>query len=212
MAPILEKLQKIPAKQKYFLLGVLFVLSGYLYFFFLIQPVYEKHQGLETEHNALAEQISSKESIVNEIRKGKKEITLLKQNLEIALTKLPDQKEIPGLLTSISEAGKGLGLEFLLFEPSPPVQKEFYAEIPAKVSVVGSYSRTVQFFEKIARLPRIVNITDVQIVDSKTKGESPTLNTSCTVQTYMFVEKSEKDSKKDAKKDSKKDDKKDDKK
>jgi len=74
---------------------------------------------------------------------------------------LPDKKEIPSLLTSISEAGKEAGLEFLLFQPISEINKDFYAEIPVSIKVAGNYHNVGLFFDNVSRLFRIVNIKDI---------------------------------------------------
>ncbi len=62
-------------------------------------------------------------------------------------------------------------------------------EIPVKITVLGNFHNTVMFFEKIAKLSRIVNIADMNMMSSKNKGEYALISTSCTIQTYMFNEK-----------------------
>lgn len=72
----------------------------------------------------------------------------------------------------------------------PPAEEDYYEEIPVKVIVNGSYQSTVVFFEKVARLPRIINIEDISMGEYKSvKGKGWLLNTSCTIKTYMFVQK-----------------------
>jgi type IV pilus assembly protein PilO len=98
---------------------------------------------------------------------------------------LPEKEEIPSLLTSISRSGQDVGLEFLLFEPKAEARKEFYAEIPVAMQVVGGYHDLAMFFDKVARLSRIVNIKNISMGRIK---DSQRLNTSCTAVTYKFVE------------------------
>jgi len=75
-------------------------------------------------------------------------------------------------------------------EPEP---EPFYEEIPVKVTVTGSFQNIVSFFEKVAKLPRVVNISDISMGDRKeVKGRGDIITTSCTVKTYMFVDKKEK--------------------
>jgi len=72
-------------------------------------------------------------------------------------------------------------------EPEP---EPFYEEIPVKVTVTGSFQNTVSFFEKVAKLPRVVNISDISMGDRKeVKGRGELITTTCTVKTYMFVDK-----------------------
>lgn len=74
----------------------------------------------------------------------------------------------------------------------PPEPEPFYEEIPVKVTVMGKYQGIVHFFEKVAKLPRIVNISDISMGDRKDlQGRGHVITASCTVKTYMFVDKKE---------------------
>jgi len=75
--------------------------------------------------------------------------------------------------------------------------EKFYEEIPVKMTVVGRFHNTVLFFEKMAKMPRIVNIEDVVMEESKdSKGRGRILNTACTIKTYMFLGKKDEQAKK----------------
>jgi len=68
------------------------------------------------------------------------------------------------------------------------VSKEFYAEIPVKIEVEGEYNNIAVFFDSVANLPRIVNITDVGIKrEGKSSGEN-ILHADCSMKIYMFLE------------------------
>ena len=73
----------------------------------------------------------------------------------------------------------------------PPEPEPFYEEIPVNVTVVGTFQNIVYFFEKVARLPRIVNISDITMDRKEIKGKGFVINTACTIKTYMFVDKKE---------------------
>ncbi|MFA5279534.1 MAG: type 4a pilus biogenesis protein PilO [Smithellaceae bacterium] len=74
-----------------------------------------------------------------------------------------------------------------------PAPEPFYEEIPVKVTVSGGYQNIVFFFDKLAKLPRIVNISEVSIGDRKESkaGKKYSITASCIVKTYMFVDKKE---------------------
>jgi len=116
-------------------------------------------------------------------------------NFRIAKKALPNKKEIPSLLTGITNAGKDAGLEFLMFKPEKEVQKDFYAEIPVAIKVQGSYHDVAVFFDKVSRLFRVVNITNIKMQRTKNK-KIVELNTSCKAITYKFVEPKPKKTKK----------------
>ena len=188
----LEDLKKIPPQKMAAISVLILAILGYFYYLLLFQPLHTEKKKLEDKLSELKQNIAKKELIVKEVESNKKTVLALKSDLQTALTKLPDQKEIPGLLSSLSDEGKSVGLDFVLFEPIQPVTKEFYAEIPVKITVNGGFHSTVTFFEKVARLPRIVNIGDASMSTAKEKKEETSkLTTSCQIKTYMFVEKTE---------------------
>ncbi|MEA1970945.1 MAG: type 4a pilus biogenesis protein PilO, partial [Thermodesulfobacteriota bacterium] len=164
-------------------LGLLFLL-GYFYWFYLFQPVFDKKTRLSEELENLNRRIVASQLVVGQIEQYKKEVARLKEDLQMILAKLPDQKEIPHLLTSVSEAGRSAGLDFILFEPTAPVSKEFYAEIPVKITVEGKYNDIAVFFDSVARLPRIANIMDVEIKRGKKGAEGNILKADCLIKIY----------------------------
>ncbi len=189
MAITLDDIKNMSTMRKVTLVCIILLLFAYLYYSYFYQAAFEKKGKLGVRLSSLQQEIAEKQIIANQIEKYKKERDALKEDLRVALTRLPEQKEIPGLLDSVSEAGRRLYLEFLLFEPMGPVPREFYAEVPVKVEVIGGYHNIVFFFEKVAKLPRIVNITDISIKRGNIKSEIDSLTASCLVKTYMFLEK-----------------------
>ena len=73
----------------------------------------------------------------------------------------------------------------------------FYEEIPVGVTVIGTFQNILSFFEKVAKLPRIINVSDISMGDRKdVKGRGELITASCTIKTYMFIDKKEKVSEK----------------
>ncbi len=185
----LVDIKKIPPQKMTLIFVLMTALLGYFYYFFLFQPAYQSQKSMETKLAELETKIRNKTMVVNEVERNKRQMLALNESLQTALTRLPDHKEIPGLLSSVSEAGRSSGLDFVLFEPVQPVHKEFYAEIPVKIAISGGFHDTAIFFEKLARLPRIVNIDNISMGSAKEMDDFVTLTTSCMIKTYMFVEK-----------------------
>ncbi|MDD5724427.1 MAG: type 4a pilus biogenesis protein PilO [Syntrophales bacterium] len=189
MAIGLEDIQRLSGGKKLMiLLGVLLLLC-YFYWFYLFQPAFERKTQLGVDLETIGTQIAMRQQVLGQIERHKKEIAVLKEDLGVILSKLPEQKEIPRLLTSVSEAGRSAGLDFILFEPMAPVPKEFYAEIPVKIAVAGRYNDIAVFFDSVAHLPRIATITDVEIKKGtgKEAGED-LLRADCSMKIYMFLE------------------------
>lgn len=185
----------MPPLRKALLIGLVFILLGYFYYFYFLQDMIAKRGELAERLSSINQEIAEKQIFAKQIEKYKKEVDVLKKNLQIALAKLPERKEISGLLDSVSEAGRRVDLEFLLFEPMSEVSKEgLYAEIPVKVEAAGSYHNIAIFFEKVGKLPRIMNIANISIrtiEDTKEKSKNDYLICSCIVKTYMFLEEKE---------------------
>ncbi len=192
MDPQIEKLLKLPTKEKVALLVLVMIVEGGALFYGLHRPRMKELADLKTRHEDLQRQIQENRSIANNLPRFKAEYEQLKKDLDSALTELPNQKEIPSLLTSISNLGKGAGLDFLLFRPKPEVPKDFYAEVPVDIAVSGTFYNVADFFVAVGKLPRIVNINNVNVSDIKEVGGRTTLRVNCLATTFRFLDQKEK--------------------
>ena len=184
----LEKIDKIGKLPKFYRIliffGIFLMLIGpFLYFSY--QPKVEKIDQLKSEHETLETKLVKAKAKAKQIKYYQDKLKKAQKDFKVAVKKLPEKKEIPSLLSSISRSGHDAGLEFLLIEPKKELTKEFYAEIPVSIIVSGNYHKTALFFDKVARLYRIVNIDDIKMTATKASSK---LNTSCTAVTYRFVE------------------------
>lgn len=124
MAITIDTLKNLSPKIKILLLVIAYGLIGYIYFFLSLQADIEKYTSLKSKANDLQEQVDRQERIASQKAKYLKEVDTLKQTFQIALTKLPDRREIQPLFHSVALSGKAAGLDFLLFEPKPPPAPE----------------------------------------------------------------------------------------
>lgn len=221
-----DDLKKLSLKMKALIVFMICLLLGYFYYMFFFQAILEKQMALNVKLTELQQQIVEKEKVVSQLARYIREVNLLKESFSLALLKLPNSREIAGLLASVVLSGEEAGVNFLLFEPKPPepkppevkpgsppkptdakalpakpadaktspakaaVPEKFYDEIPIKVQISGSFHNTVSFYAKIAKLPRIVNVEEITMGDARdVKGKGWIVRTSCTVKTYMFVDK-----------------------
>jgi len=192
MAIDLDDIQRLSGGKKLaILLGILLILA-YFYWFYCFQPAFEQKSRLEDTLETVERQTAARRQVAAQIEQHRHEIAVLEKDLEIILAKLPEQKEIPRLLTSVSEAGRSAGLDFILFEPMTPVPQEFYAEIPVRITVAGRYNDIAVFFDSVAHLPRIATVTDVEIKKGTGKDAGRNLlQADCLMKIYMFLEKAD---------------------
>ncbi|MGD9505920.1 MAG: type 4a pilus biogenesis protein PilO, partial [Syntrophobacteraceae bacterium] len=119
----------------------------------------------------------------------KAEVARAREELSYYLAFLPDQKEIPGLLESVSRIGSEVGLENILFQPQGEQQNDFYATVPVRLDLVGTYSQLGVFLDKISKLDRILKVEDLSLTRQPANS---TVRVSCTMYTYRFSEQAQK--------------------
>lgn len=103
------------------------------------------------------------------------------------LRQLPGRTEVPNLLVDISQTGLGAGLEEKLFQPMGEIRREFYAELPIKIRLTGSYHELGDFVSGIAALPRIVTLHDIGI-RPVTPDDYDELTLDVTAKTYRYLD------------------------
>jgi len=168
--------------------GVFLVLSGG-FFYLIYMPKSGRLNELKDNYENLEMRLIKARTAARNLKKFQKQYNEAQVKFRLALQLLPDKKEIPSLLENISKSGNDAGLEFLLFQPSGEVSRDFYAEIPVNIQVKGGYHNLAVFFDKVGRLPRIVNILNINILASKEAGGI--LSATCVATTYRFLEASE---------------------
>jgi len=184
-APIFEKIGMLTGLQRVLICGVSFLalIGAFIYFSYL--PKIEKVQMLEKENSSLVSQLTTAKAKAKQLATYRERKRQAEADFMIAKKLLPEKREIPSLLTGISQSGQDAGLEFLTFQPQNEVVKDFYAEIPVLIKVAGGYHNVAMFFDNVSRLYRIVNMKDIEM---KAEQKESSLTTTCTAVTYKFVE------------------------
>jgi len=192
MAITVNSVLELPSSKKILILiGILCVIAG-IYFYLFFIPMQDDMRVLKTELDKLMKELNEGKMITRDLEKFKGQVERLNVELTNALTQLPNEKEIPEILKSISRLGKESNLEFFLFKPKPEELQQFYAKVPIDLVVVGSYHNTGLFFDKIGKLPRIINVLDFNMTRAKeVKGRETdiVIRTSCLITTYRFMER-----------------------
>jgi type IV pilus assembly protein PilO len=201
MHPQVEKIINLPMKQKLIALVLLIIALAAGFIFSMEKPKYEELKGLQGKLEKLRGEVGETRKLANNLPKFRAEYEGLKKDLDNALTELPNSKEIPSLLTSITNAGKAAGLDFLTFRPKGETPKEFYADVPVDILVSGPFFGIANFFVAVSNLPRIVNISNVVFSDIRNERGRNIVKVNCQATTFRFLDKTEiKDPKNEPKK------------
>ncbi|MEW6517862.1 MAG: pilus assembly protein PilP [Desulfurivibrio sp.] len=143
---------------------------------------------LQSQQKKLEDEITKVEKASREIIKHRAEMAETRLMFAKASALLPQQQEIPSLLTSISDLGQNSGLDFLSFIPKSEIRQEFYADIPVDIKVRGTYHNVGVFLDKISDLSRIVTVSNINMGGPKPQAGEMILETTFSLVTYRFVE------------------------
>ncbi|MCD6184366.1 MAG: type 4a pilus biogenesis protein PilO [Deltaproteobacteria bacterium] len=189
----IEKLTKVQ-RLSICVITLFLIIGGFSYFSYW--PKYKRIEAYRSECQQLEAKLATAKKNAAEIDSFRRKIDKKKLEFKKVMRALPDKKEIPSLISSISKSGLDAGLEFPLFEPKSENVKGFYAEIPVSIKIIGTYHNVAVFFDKVSRLHRIVNIEDIKMSAAKNNNSNlqnleVDLSISCKAVTYRFIDAKE---------------------
>ena len=164
---IIDWLNEQPLTNKLAILIVLVLIISGLYWYFIWSPNNDQLKGLQNTLQTKRKKLNELENIKADLPKFIAENERLNKEFEVASLKLPKEEEIPALINSIYSDISASGLEPKKFAPQGQVNKEIYAEIPIEMNVKGNYFELANFFDRISRLPRIVNVRNLDLKRSR---------------------------------------------
>ncbi|HUL21646.1 MAG TPA: type 4a pilus biogenesis protein PilO [Thermodesulfobacteriota bacterium] len=193
MALKLDSILKLPTPKKVLILAVILCAIAGLYLWRFFLPSQQELSAAQGEGIKLENELNNSRAIARDLEKYNEQVAKLNEELRNALTQLPNEKEIPEILKTISSLGKESNLEFTLFRPKPEQPQQFFANVPIDLVALGSYHNVGIFFDKVSKLPRIINVVDFNLTKAKDtkdrKSENEILlRTSCVISTYRFIE------------------------
>jgi type IV pilus assembly protein PilO len=149
-----------------------------------------KLQQFAAEEQTLRQEFKDKHAKAVNLELYKQQLKDIERSFGALLRQLPGRTEVPSLLVDISQTGLAAGLEEKLFQPQPEQRKDFYAELPIKIRLTGSYHQFGEFVSGLAALPRIVTLHDIDIKpDSKDAYDQ--LSLELTAKTYRYLDEDE---------------------
>jgi len=183
----LDLIIKLSLTKKIFILvAVNFVLAVGIYWFFT-GPKKLEVRSLGSDMQRLSAKLEENRRAASDLPRFLKEKKDMEKRLAEAVARLPNEKEIPDLIDAVSNAAKKSGLKILLFRPSREVNKGFYADLPINMSVEGRFESLYDFSAKVGNLPRIVNLTAMDIVSRGHKKRVPDLKADFVATTFRFI-------------------------
>lgn len=177
-----------PLVVKLVLVVLLCALLGVGGYFGLITDQEEQLARVQREEKELRKEFENKQDRAANLENYKRQLALMEESFGAMRRQLPDKTEVADLLVDVSQTGLAAGLEFELFQPQGETPREFYAELPIKLRVKGTYHEFGEFISGLAALPRIVTIHNVHISPRNRKGNAGELVLEATAKTYRYLD------------------------
>lgn len=167
------------------------VLSMLLLYLLVWNAKKDELAGLESAEVRLREEFRTKQAKAVNLDLYKQQLSDIERSFGTMLRQLPSSREVPNLLIDISQVGLAAGLQQTLFQPQPEQNRDFYAELPVRIRLVGSYHQMGEFVSGIAALPRIVTLHDVSIKAAERSTGADQLQLDVTARTYRYLDDEE---------------------
>lgn len=183
----LEKLGKVPRSVRYGAVAAVLALVAAGYYFLSYQDTAARLAAARGQAQQLQRKLTNVRAVANNIGEFEQEVATLERELEIALKQLPNRKQFEDLLQDITTAGKKVGVSIKSIQRTPEIEHDFYAEVPFKLELQGTYHNLAMFFERVAKLPRIVNIGSMNVSTASTSEAGAELRVEGTATTFRFL-------------------------
>ena len=167
---------------------LIFLLIQVIAYFVFWQAQTEQIEKGREEVNKQKEAFLEKKRLAVNLEAYKQQRAEIEQAFGALLKQLPNKSEMDALLIDINQAGLGRGLAFELFKPADKENfTEFYAELPVNIKVTGQYHDLGAFASDVAKMPRIVLLTDVKLDPPK----DGLLSMEAVAKTYRYLDEDE---------------------
>lgn len=158
-------------KQWGLVLAVAALLSGALYFtYFKTQR--EANASAQKALDAKLQENRELEPYQSRLAEINRQLASLEQQMEIEKRIVPEEKDVEGFMKMLDAEAAKAGIELRRYSAQPTSAKEFYTEVPFEIELDGSYNSMTKFFDQVAKLERIVNVSNLLVANTKKASEA----------------------------------------
>lgn len=181
-----------PPPVKAFFCALLVVVILFLGWYLFVSDQQDQLESLRRTEEGLRLDFEKEQAKAVNLEPLKEQLAEMEAMLQQMLRQLPSRTEMPDLIVDISQTALAAGIQNELFEPQPEIRKEFYAEKPIKLRMIGDYHQFGNFVSGVASLPRVVIMTmhDISLKPRDEKAGSGLLLEG-TVKTYRYLDEEE---------------------
>jgi len=189
-------LRDLPVPVQLLIALVIAVALGGAGWYALVKPIEDQNEQKRAQLAAKKADNENLRRYERDLPALERQIASLLQQLEIQKTIVPDEKEADQFIHVMQDTAAGSGIEIRRYTAKPVATREFYTEVPFEIDIDGPYYSVLNFFEKVARMQRIININSLQMATPKRSSDAKVKNTypyaptesvvaSCTATTFF---------------------------
>jgi type IV pilus assembly protein PilO len=190
MDELINNLLKAPPLYRWGGLAVVVVLLTLANFFLFVNPLEGTIQQEQARQRALDAQLQEKSEIAQNLNERRREMDVLQQKLDEALSELPEQADVDELLAQLNDVGRKSGLEIATVEPTAEQPAQIYVKIPIRMSVTGNYNEVALFLQEVANMRRIVNVNNIRLTSPQVRSEKVVLSADFIATAFRFLDQS----------------------
>ena len=165
------------------------------FWYFYETPAREEMQGRQRQLETLRLEVAKAQNIARKLPEFRSQVADLEARLEGLRAVLPEQKDVGDLLRRLQTLATLSNLEIRGFKPQPIAQKQMHAEWPIALELDGTYHDLGLFFDKVSKVPRIINVSGVVIKGKNDRGartqpaqQGRTISANCLATTFVLSE------------------------
>lgn len=162
------------------------ICGGFYYFWY--SDALDRQRQKEERLATLQKEIRALEATANRLPEFQREVQALEARLETLKRILPPEKEMPDLMRRIQYLAAQSSLSIRKFNPAPVVTKDFYQEVPVSIDVEGTYHNMGAFLDRVSRMSRLVNMSDLKIKAQSAQTLNNTVAVTSTATTYVYLD------------------------
>jgi type IV pilus assembly protein PilO len=183
----IEKLAKVPKPIRLAAVSALLCAVAAGYWFVSYQPRADEVTMLLANGQQLQRKLNNVRAVASNVGAFEQEVAGLERDLQKALKQLPNGKQFEDLLRDISTAGKQVGVRIKSIQREPEIPHDFYAEVPFRIELEGTYHDLARFFERVGQLARIVNMGALEVAVQTENRRGTNLRIVGTATTFRFL-------------------------
>jgi type IV pilus assembly protein PilO len=188
MDELINRLLKAPPLYRWGGLAAAVVLVTVANFLLFVNPVETSIGQQQSRQRQLDSQLQEKSEIAQNLNERRREMDVLQQKLDEALSELPEQADVDELLAALNDVGRKSGLEISTVEPTTEEPAQIYVKIPIKMSVTGNYNEVALFLQEVANMRRIVNVNNLRLSTPQVRSEKVVLTADFIATAFRFLD------------------------